>query len=61
MYSWFTPNKCKAYFGRSKVRGSSGSAFYEPPEIQRYEEVGAWLHTVLLAETFKPSPNKAEI
>jgi hypothetical protein len=36
-----------------QIRGSPVSAFYEPPEIQRYEEVGALLHTVLLAETFE--------
>jgi hypothetical protein len=53
MQSWFTPIRYKVYFGRSKVTFSSVSAFYGPPEIQRYEEVGACFHTMLLAEPFE--------
>lgn len=53
MQSWFTPIRYKVYFGRSKVTFSSVSAFYGPPEIQRYEEVGACFHTMLLAEPLK--------
>jgi len=53
MQSWFTAIKHKVYFGRSKFTCSSVSAFYGPPEIQRYEEVGARFHTMLLAETFE--------
>jgi hypothetical protein len=46
-------HQIKVYFGRSKVRGSSVSAFYETPEIQRYDEVSAWLNIMFLAETFE--------